>query len=235
MLFRPEHAVEHRGGHGQDQHADEPALQLVVALAIGRRGGDDQDEEHHVDEPVRRLRDHEVQGAEPRQLVEHERQDRHGGKQLGGAEADVHGARRPRVQQRAVGELVKQRRHGAEKRHRGKQLDHQRPAGDADPGRGVGAAAVRMGGDEEAPDDRRGAREHQELDRDAEAHRLAGLQEQQREEAGRVEHHPDEPGPDPRVALRRKNRQGAPVASGGGPLLGHLRLLPPPAVWPSIP
>ena len=101
-----------------------------------------------------------MQRAEAGQLVEHERQDRHHGQQLGGAERDVDGAGRPCVQQRAVRELVEQRRHGAKERHHGQQLEHQRPAPDADPRRLIGTPALGLGGDEQAADDgRRASRE----------------------------------------------------------------------------
>ena len=129
------------------------------------------------------------------------------------------------MQQRAVRDLVEQRRHRAQERHHREQLEDQRPAPGADSGRIVGARSLRLRADVEAADDGCRTREHQQLHREAEAHGLARLEHQQCQEARGVEHHPHQPCPDARVAFRRQDRERVPVGADYRPLFRHVLVL----------
>ena len=157
-----------------------------------------------------------MQRAEAGELIEHERQDGDHRQQLGETERDIHCARRLGMQQIAVRDLVEQGRDGAQERHDGEQLEHQGSAPRAGPGRMIRACAGGIRADEQAGHDRRRARQHQELHRDAEARRLTGLQQQQGEEAGGVEHHAHHPRPDARIAFGRQDRERDSVGADGG-------------------
>src|SRR5260221_5024945 len=67
-----QNAVQHGNRHARNEYPDKPPLYSIGALAIGDVAGDDQGKNADVDNPIHRLRDNKVQGAEPSNLVEHE-------------------------------------------------------------------------------------------------------------------------------------------------------------------
>ena len=159
--------------------------------------------------------------AKPGELVQHERQDCDRRQQFGDAQRNGHGARRRAVQQLAVGQLMKQARHGAQDRHGAQQFEHQTTAPRGHPRGMVGARLVRLRTDEQASHDGGRAGQHQQLHRDAKAGGLAHLEQQQRQKAGRVDHDAGQLGPDAHVTLRRQDGKGEPVGSDGRSFLRH--------------
>jgi hypothetical protein len=85
----------------------------------------------------------------------------------------------------------------------------------------IGARAGGFCANVKSADDGRSAREHQELHRNAEAGRFTSLDEQQRQEPGRVEHHAHESRPNTCVAFRRQDWQRLSIGSRCWPNFRH--------------